>query len=134
MPQRGRRNADQRLLMALACGATNENAAASAGISEATVYRRLKDVDFQQERRKNKTEMVGRTASMLTAAGGESVKTLLALQKDSIPAATRLGAARAVLELGVRIRESAELEERIALLEARLAETNPPGPVPPRSQ
>jgi len=41
MPQRGRKNADQLLLMALACGATVEAAARSAGISQATVYRRL---------------------------------------------------------------------------------------------
>ena len=123
MPQRGRRNADQRLLMALACGATNEKAAASAGISEATVYRRLKDAEFQQEVRKTGAEMVGRTKSMLTASFGEAVKALLTLLKDSTPAATSLGAARAIIELGVRLRESSEMEERIAALEARIAET-----------
>jgi hypothetical protein len=55
---------------------------------------------------------------MLSAAGGEAVKTLLALQKDTVPAAVRLGAARAILELGVKLRETAELQERIAALEA----------------
>jgi hypothetical protein len=137
MPQRGRRSTDQLLLMALACGATVENAAVSAGISQATVYRRLKDPEFQQELCKTKTEMVNRTAAMLTAAAGEAVKTLLALQKDSTPPASRLGAARAVLELGVRIRESAELEGRIAVLESRLAEnrdaSSPAAPCPPAS-
>ena len=33
MPQRGRRNADSVLIMALACGATNEAAAQKAGVS-----------------------------------------------------------------------------------------------------
>jgi HEAT repeat protein len=121
MPQRGRRNADQLVLMALACGATVENAALSAGISQATVYRRLKDPEFLWELRKIKTEMVGRTASMLTAAGGEAVKTLLALLKDPTPPAVRLGAARALLELGTRLRESAELHERVDAMEKQLA-------------
>src|SRR5271165_6916243 len=106
MPQRGRRNVDARLLMALACGATLENAAISAGVSKSTAYRRTQDPEFQQELRKIRAEMVSRTASMLTASGGEAVKTLMALQKDSTPHATRLAAARAILELGVRLRES----------------------------
>jgi hypothetical protein len=121
--------------MALACGATVENAATSAGVSQATVYRRLKDPEFQAELRKTKTEMVCRTGSMLTAAAGEAVKALLALVKDSAPPATRLGAARAVIELGVRLRESSELHERIDALEKHFAaeaaskdEPTPPKP------
>jgi hypothetical protein len=107
--------------MALACGATVENAASSAGVSAATAYRRLKEPDFQEELRKTKADMVTRTAAMLNAAAGEAVKTLLALQKETTPAAARLGAARAVLELGIRLRESAELYERIGALERLLA-------------
>src|SRR4029077_506123 len=92
MPQRGRRNTDALLLMALACGATIANAATSAGISQATVYRRLREPDFQRELNKTKSEMVRRTADMLTAAGGEAVKALLALLKDSTPPPSQLGA------------------------------------------
>jgi hypothetical protein len=106
--------------MALACGATVEKAAASAGIGEATAYRRLKEPDFQEQLRKTKAEMVSKTAGMLTAAAGEAVKTLLALQKDSIPPASRLGAAKAILELGVRLRETAELHERLDALEKHM--------------
>ena len=125
MPQRGRRNVDQLLLMAFACGATVESAAASAGVSKTTAFRRSQEPEFQEELRKTKAEMVSRTAGMLTAAAGEAVKSLLAMLKESTPPACRLGAARAVLELGVRLRESAELEERLAVLEARLAEPHP---------
>jgi hypothetical protein len=42
---------------------------------------------------------------------------LLALQKAPTPPAVRLGAARAVLELGIKVRELADLETRIAVLE-----------------
>jgi hypothetical protein len=120
MAQKGRRGADEALLMALACGATVEAAAQKAGLSEATAYRRLKDPAFQKRLRDLRADMLQRTAAMLTAASGEAVKTLLVLLKDSVSAATRLGAARAILEIGMKVRETAELEQRIASLEEQL--------------
>jgi AcrR family transcriptional regulator len=120
MPQRGRRNADQALLTALACGATVEAAARNAGVSQATVYRRLQDRDFQQRVQQVRSDMVQRTAGMLTAAAMEAVKTLLELQKAPAPAAVRLGAARSVIELGTKLRETAEFEERLAALEQQM--------------
>jgi hypothetical protein len=109
---------DEVLLLALACGASVEAAAAKAGVSPATVYRRKQEPQFLQRLQQLKADMVQRTAGMLTAAGGESVKTLIELQKPSIPPATRLGAARTTLELGMKVREANELEQRIAALEA----------------
>ena len=118
---RPKKGDDDRLLLALACGATPEAAAHSlGGISARTVYRRLQDPDFCRRLQQLRSDMVQRTAAMLTAAGPESVRTLVALQKDSIPPATRLGAARAALEIGRRAREAAELEQRLAALEAAL--------------
>jgi hypothetical protein len=116
---RGRKSADEVVLLALACGATLESAAAKAGVSARTVQRRLNDADFQRRLRDLRTDMVQRTAGMLTAAAGEAVKTLLSLQNNPTPPAVRLGAARAILELGVKIRETTELTERIAALEAQ---------------
>jgi len=60
---------------------------------------------------------VKRAAGMLTAASMEAVKTLLELQKTPVPAAVRLGAARSVIELGTKLRETAEFEARLAALE-----------------
>jgi hypothetical protein len=117
----GRKSADETFLIAIACGATVESAAAKAAISSRTAHRRLLTPDFQIRLKEVKTEMVQRAAGMLTAAALESVKTLLALQESTNPPATRLGAARSVLELGVRLRESAELHERMNELESRLA-------------
>jgi hypothetical protein len=120
MPKRGRRNADDVLLLSLACGATVDAAAAKAGVSSATVYRRLNEENFQLRLRDLRADMVQRTGGMLTAAAGEAVKTLLALQKETIASSTRLGAARAVLELGMKVREVAELEQRLVALEKRM--------------
>ena len=62
--------------------------------------------------------MVGRSAGLLTAAASEAVRTLLALQKDSAPPAVRLGSARAVLEVGMKLREVVDLQNRMEELEA----------------
>jgi hypothetical protein len=125
MSHQGRRNADDAVLMALACGSTVENAAAKVGVNPRTIHRRLKTPAFRVRLKKLKSEMIQRTGSMLTAAGLESVKTLLSLQEKAVPPATRLGAARAVLELGVRIRENGELEHRLLALEQQVADGNP---------
>ncbi len=127
MPQNGKRRADEKLLLTLACGATVENAARAAGLSTATVYRRLAEPDFRQRLQQLRTDMVSRAAATLTAAGTEAVKTLLALQQASIPAAVRLGAARSILELGIKLREVADLEERLAALELQVATLNAAG-------
>lgn len=113
------------LILALACGATIEAAARQSGVSRRTIYRRLNDPKFRARVREARAEMVKRAAGMLTAAAGESVRTLLALQKDSVPPATRLGAARAVIELGIKVREMVELEDRIAALEERAGLVGP---------
>jgi hypothetical protein len=64
--------------------------------------------------------MVSRTAGTLTAAATEAVRTLLDLLKNSASPAVRLVAARSVLELGLKVREVAEMEERLAALEQRM--------------
>jgi hypothetical protein len=120
MPSQGRRSADDVLLMTLGCGATVEAAAQKAGVSRATVLRRLREPKFQQRLQEFRSDMVQRTAGTLTAASMEAVKTLLELQKTSIPAAVRLGAARSVIELGTKLRETAEFEARLAVLEQHM--------------
>ena len=123
MPRKSNRAAEQVLLTALAFGATVENAARKAGIGERTAYRRLADPDFRARLSQARQEAVVRTAGMLTGAAVGSVKTLVDLQQDaSVPAAVRRGAARDVLEMAVKYRESAEMEQRVAAIEERLSQ------------
>jgi hypothetical protein len=121
--QKGKRGSDHKILMALACGATAESAARQVGVSESTVFRRLTDAEFVRRLRALRTDMVQRTAGALTAAGSEAVRALLELLRGARAEAVRLGAARSVLEIGMKAREFAELEERLALLEQQ-AELN----------
>jgi hypothetical protein len=122
MTRKGRRAADERLMLGLACGATVEAAARQAGVSESTAYRRLAEPEFQRRLQRLRADMVQRTAGTLTAAASEAVRTLLDLQKPAAPPPVRLGAARAVLEIGMKVREVAELEERLAALEERMSQ------------
>jgi hypothetical protein len=121
----GRRGADEALLLALACGATKENAAHKAGVSERTVYRRLKDPEFRQRLQTLRTDMVQRAANVLTASAMEAVKTLLSLQEGTVSNSVRLGAARTILEQMARLRELADVEERLSALEQRLENKEP---------
>jgi hypothetical protein len=121
MARRGRHGADEALLLALACGATADSAAQKAGVGARTVHRRLADPDFRRRLQELRGDMVQRTSGALTAASTEAVRTLLELLKPTQPPAVRLGAARAVLELGLKLREAAELEGRLAAVEERLA-------------
>jgi hypothetical protein len=120
MAHRGRKNADEVLLLAIACGATVENAAAKAGVSTRTATRRMADPAFQKRLRAIRLEMVQRTMGTLTASGQEAARTLLELMKSSTPS-VRLGAVRLALEMGIKMREVADLEGRLAALESQAA-------------
>jgi hypothetical protein len=127
MPQRGRRTTDDVLLAALACGATWEAAAQKAGVSKATVQRRLKNPEFCQRLQDIGTDTVKRATATLTTCMTEAIKTLLMLTATSIPHAVRLGAARSILDIAVKLREVTDLEERLAALEERSPSNKPRG-------
>lgn len=122
MTENGRqkpRKGEAALLAALAAGATVRDAARQAGISERTASRCMEDPGFRQRVQEAKAEIVARAASQLADAATDAAKTLrdlLEAEADSI----KLGAARAILELGTKLRESVELEQRLAALEAGL--------------
>jgi AcrR family transcriptional regulator len=123
MASRRTHHRDDALLLALACGSNAEQAARAVGVSKSTVFRRLADPEFRRRLAALRADMVERASGMLTAAGMEAVKTLLALLQPPVPAPVRLGAARAVLEIGAELRTVVDLEQRLAALEAQLAGT-----------
>jgi hypothetical protein len=118
----GRKTADDALILALACGASIETAAQKVGVGPRTVHRRLKDPEFMRRLDEVRGEMLKRTTDMLTAAALEAVRTLVSLQSAATAAAVRLGAARAILEIGVKYRETNDLAQRILTLEQQVAE------------
>ena len=61
-----------------------------------------------------------RVADQLTAASTEGVRTMVQLRKETHSGSVRPGAARSVVELSAKVRETADLAVRLAELEQRL--------------
>jgi hypothetical protein len=121
MAHRGRHNGDLTLVMALAAGLTNKQAAKEAGVSERTVVRRLGDPAFRKQVADARATTVEQAAARLTAASLMAVKTLLELlgaESESV----RLSAAKGILEIGTKMREAGELETKVKDLADRLAQ------------
>ena len=109
------------LALALASGKTITEAAVAAELSRRTVTRRVADPDFRRRVAELRAEMVARALGKMAdgmAAAAETLRTSLDAEGESV----RLGAARSILEMGNKLREAVELEERVAELEQRLAE------------
>jgi hypothetical protein len=121
----GRRNADGVLVAALVGGATVGDAARRARVGEQTARRRLRDPDFRARLVAATDELVAATARALTEASGAAVGGLLDLIKNG-PPAVRLGACRAILELGPRWKDAHDDEERLAAVEAALRDERRP--------
>jgi hypothetical protein len=118
MADNGRRKRDDALAVALAAGQTLRDAAAASGIGERTATRRWADSNFRRRVAELRAEMTGRALGKLAdgmAEAGDVLRALLKAESDSV----KLGACRAMLEIGVKLRESVELETRLAALEAR---------------
>jgi hypothetical protein len=113
----GRKNADEALALALAAGQTLRVAAEAAGVSERTATRRWADLGFRRRVAELRGDMVARSLGRMADGMAEAADVLRALLAAGTPPAVRLGAARALLELGTKLRESVELEERLQALE-----------------
>lgn len=103
---------------ALAAGATLDEAASKSGAGLTTIktwsatipafYRRVTEL---------RGEMTARAMGRLVDSMASAADTLGFLSRKGKSEMVRLSAARAVIELGVKLRESVELEQRIVALE-----------------
>lgn len=116
MAENDRPAGDDELILALAAGATVRDAAEQAGIGERTVYRRLADTDFRRAVNDARGRLFDAALGRLANLASEAADTLGRLMKSDKPTVA-LGAAKAALELGPRLRELTELEDRLARLE-----------------
>jgi hypothetical protein len=107
------------------------DAAKQAGISETTAHRRLREPAIRQAVDAARAEIVSRAVATLSAAAIEAAETLRGLLSSDMDFA-RLAAARAILELGVKLREQHELSERVAAVEAALSKPKEGQPWQPR--
>jgi hypothetical protein len=103
--------------LALAAGATRAEAAGAARCGERTIRTwQAERPEFARRVAELRAEMSARACGRLAdgmAAAADALRALLKARSETV----RLGAARALLELGVKLRESVELEERVRALE-----------------
>ena len=121
MAEIGRRKGDDALLLALAAGKTVREAARAAGVGERSATRRLADPAFRRRVAELRADMVSRALGKMADGMSDAAETLRKLLKAK-GESVRLGACRAMLEIGVKLREAVELENRLAALESRDAE------------
>jgi len=104
------------LALGLAAGLTVEDAAERAGVSRRTAFRRLTEPGFRNRVSELRSQMVGRALGRMAdgmSDAADKLRQLLNAESESVC----LGAARALLELGAKLRDSVELEQRILTLE-----------------
>ena len=114
--------------MALAAGNTVRDAAVKAGIGRRTLTRWLTTPKFVARVEAIRTEAVTTAMNKMGTAMSAAADTLTELLTDA-DAGTRFKAAKAVLEITMRLKEHGELTERIAELERQY--NNPPNYSPP---
>jgi hypothetical protein len=110
------------LALALAAGSTLHAAAAEAGIGATTAKRWLREQPAIIRRvGELRAEMTAQALGRLIDNMASAADTLAYLSRKAESETVRLGAARAVLELANKTRETVELEERLQALEKQVA-------------
>jgi hypothetical protein len=106
--------------VALAAGATLGEAARKAGAGVTTIKTWAATVPaFARRVADLRAEMTARALGRMTDNLASAADTLGFLARKGKSEQVRLGAARAVIELGVKLRETVDLETRLAALEAK---------------
>jgi transposase-like protein len=113
----------ERAIVALLANSTIKRAAKSIGVDETTLWRWLQDKDFHNAYRTARRESVSQAIARLQQASSEAVNTLREVVKDKKqPAPARVSAAKAILEFSMKAVEIEDMAERLAQVEAVLAQ------------
>ena len=126
MGHKGRSSADDRLAAHVAAGLSVRAACKRIGLSEKTGYRRMADPAFEAKVKTIRGRMVTAAAGTLAKSMSRAGRVLAELLKET-DGHLRHKAATKILELGLKVAEVADLQERIAKLEAA---QNPAGGTP----
>lgn len=117
------KNNDEKILSALIAAKTISAAATAAGVSERTIYSRLADDDFRAEYERRQSMTLDAACKALQEAMTDAVNVLTSIMKEAATSpATRISAARSVLEYGMKLKELTDLAARVAALEAAAKE------------
>jgi len=109
-------------VLALLAHSTVPEAARAVGIGERTLWKWMQREDFREAYRKARAEVVRHAVAQVQRGMGKAVETLVEVMEDKgAPQGSRVSAAKAMLDLGLRAVEFEELEARLTKLEAQVA-------------
>lgn len=108
-------------LSALLSEPSIRDAAKKAKLSEATLYRYLREPSFVERYKQARREAIGHLTTRLQAKADASAKVLSDIAEDEgKPASVRVAAAKAVIEYALKAFELGDLGERLKVLEEAL--------------
>lgn len=105
---------------ALLASSSIGQAAKACGVGERTIRDWMRRPDFREAYDQARRQVLDQVLAHLQASSGEALDTLLAVcrDRDARPAA-RVAAARAVLDLAVKVRAEEDFDARLRALEAQ---------------
>jgi hypothetical protein len=118
---RGRSSADHLIIQGLLVGGTIQGIAQHAHVSEKTVRRRLESEAFQRRLEKAKQEQIDATTRKISRYLTDALDCLYRCLSDP-NGSVCVAAARSLLEVHFRAKESADFEERLAQLESEIGD------------
>lgn len=108
----------QKALTALLTHSTHKEAAKAAGISDRQLRSYLKDPEFKKEYRARLDLVLDEATTAAKRAMTPAVKTLVEIASDRKKAdTTRVLAARAILDAGLRLNDAMDVSDRLTALE-----------------
>jgi hypothetical protein len=114
---------DNQLISALLSSATIKQASDEVGLSEQSVYSRLRKPDFREKLQNARTTQFQVISSKLEDANFKALDTLINILDDSeVSAGIKVRASQTLLDLSLKNREQADIISRIENLEQMLDE------------
>lgn len=111
---------DEGIICALVSCGSVKAAAKECGVSELTIYRRLKDDDFCQKLDAVRDDALHEAAARLSGNLSDAVKVLTNIMTDEQTAPqTRANCAQILLSYGLRFAETSDILRRLKQLEQR---------------
>ncbi len=114
----------EKVLSALLSSMTRKEAAEKSGISERTIYAYLQDPEFKERYEVEKRALLNRTGIMFQKSMQPAIQVLHDIANDKEAGnASRIQAARSILEYGIKAAELIEVYKRMDEIENKLEKT-----------
>ncbi len=119
----GKTRKREEAIAALIAHSTIAQAAKSCHVAESTLLRWLSEPEFSEAYRQARRQCVENAIGHLQQASGAAVETLLEVMKNPLASSSaKIASARSVLDYAFKGIELQDFEERLAAMEAALAE------------